>query len=755
MKFVKTAPFYLQVALPVPIRHSFTYLPQQNTTWQDYHVGARVSVPFGKRNMIGIVSRILKNPPSISKDNEKFELKKVTEIIDKDNILTDNIVELVEFASEYYQYPVGGVYFSCLPKLIRQGESLDKYTNKIVFLNTDYNQLKNSKKISKTQEKLFELLAQSSHGVSLFALDKLGVKQRTVDALIAQKWVYVKESPLKDDEDKQVYLKQDLLLLNQEQKICVDTVLEQTSYFNKFKCFLLYGITGSGKTEVYMHLIVEALQQEKQVLILVPEISLTPQTIERFKQRFNTKIAVIHSKISGNTKTKDWLAARDNSAKIIIGTRSAVFTPIQKLGLIIIDEEHDQSFKQQEGFRYNARDLAIIRAQKLNVPIILGSATPSIESVANAITQKYELLTIKQRAGEASLPKIKLLNIKQKKLTCGLSDDLIQLMKQRLQAKQQVLLFLNRRGYAPVIKCSSCDWGAMCPRCNVYYTAHKHNNLMICHYCSSQKQYIKTCPDCHNADLVTYGVGTEQIEEYISDIFKEYVCVRVDRDVIKNKKDLDNVLDKINLHEANILIGTQMLAKGHHFPNVSLVGVLGCDNSLFSTDFRAPERLTQLLLQVSGRAGRSNIESEVIIQTMQPEHQLLQDILHKDYWQIAEDLYRIRTQADLPPANHWALLRAESYNINNTLDFLTLLKKTFNEVVASSGNKINAGLLKVSGPILAPRIKKAGLFRGQLLISCKKRAYLHTILSQFFTIMSDVKSGSVRWSIDIDPQEIY
>ena len=354
---------------------------------------------------------------------------------------------------------------------------------------------------------------------------------------------------------------------------------------------------------------------------------------------------------------------------------------------------------------------------------------------------------------------IKLLNIKQKKLTCGLSDELIALMKQKLQAGQQVLLFLNRRGYAPVIKCSSCNWGAVCPRCNVYYTAHKHNNTMICHYCTSQKPFVKACPDCKNTDLVTYGVGTEQIEEYISQVFKEHVCVRIDRDVIKSKKDLDNALDKINLNQADILIGTQMLAKGHHFPNVTLVGVLGCDNSLFSTDFRAPERLTQLLLQVAGRAGRSDLASEVVIQTMQPEHQLLQDILHKDYWDIATELYRVRELADLPPVSHWALIRAESYNINNTLDFLTALKKILQDLINNqtdkNSDKNKAELIKVSGPVLAPRIKKAGLFRGQLLISCQKRAYLQKTLSQFFTAMSDVKSGSVRWSIDVDPQEIY
>lgn len=753
--------FCIEVALPVPLRNVFSYLPLNKSKDISYYKpGARVKVPFGKREIIGIITKITTHD-QLKKPIE-FELKNILEVLDQENILTPPILDLSSFAAQYYHHPIGEVYFSGIPKAIRQGEDLDKYTNKTVLLNTDSKFLTNNKKLNIAQKKLINLLENNYNGLSVFTLEQLGVSKKTIDSLALDHWVYIKDLDKVDPQsiinpevnpaiNPPAVLKQNLINLNSEQSLAIENILKQTDNLNTFICYLLYGVTGSGKTEVYMHLIYQAQLQNKQVLVLVPEISLTPQTIERFKNRFNTKIAVIHSKIGVTSKAKDWLSAKNNQAGIILGTRSAVFTPIHNLGLIIIDEEHDQSFKQQEGFRYNARDLALVRAKKLNIPIVLGSATPSLESVANVINKKYNLLSIKNRAGNAKPPNIKLLNIKQKKITSGLSDELIKLIKIQLTAGQQVLLFLNRRGYAPVIKCNDCSWGGICDRCNVYYTVHKQDNLMICHCCSVQKKLLNTCPECHSKNLFNYGVGTEQVEDFINNIFKDYVCLRIDRDTTKNKHDLENHLEKINTKTAQILIGTQMLAKGHHFPNVTLVAILDCDNSLFSTDFRAPERLTQLLLQVAGRAGRGDRASEVIIQTMQPEHYLLQDILHKDYWEIAENLYKLREQAQLPPCNSWVLLRAESNNLTKTMDFLHQIKNIFVEL----NSNLSIDQVNIAGPVFAPRVKKAGFFRGQLLFSSAHRLVLQNKIGLLLDKITELKINNIKWSLDVDPQDIY
>lgn len=747
---INTPVFYLEIVLPVPLRQSFTYLPAINSQIGDYNIGARVKVPFGQKLfLIGFIYKI------VLKCSNKFKLKRITELVDSQAILSQDILNLINFAATYYHHPIGEAYFAALPLSLKQGQHLDKFSNKIVKLNTDGDFLKAKKKLTLAQSKLINILTEhqisTQKGLSFFALDKLGIKKSTIDSLADKNWLYIKQGSEVDHKNKIIsaenLLKEKLLILNQEQQLALNQILTNTNNLAKFSCYLLYGVTGSGKTEVYMHLIYEVLLQKKQVLVLVPEISLTPQTVERFKKRFHTKISVIHSKISGNNKTKDWLAADSGQAGIILGTRSAIFTPIKKLGLIIIDEEHDQSFKQQEGFKYNARDLSIIRAARAQIPVILGSATPSIESVANVINKKFEFLTLKSRAGTANLPKIRLLNIKQKHLTSGLSSDLINSIKNKLEAKQQVLIFLNRRGFSPVTKCIICNWGAMCKRCDVYYTLHKQEALLICHYCNSSKKIYTHCPECGNNNLNSYGVGTEQIEEYVTEIFKDYVCLRIDRDTTKNKYDMEHHIEKIKTNSAQILLGTQMLAKGHHFPNVTLVAILDCDSGLFSADFRAPERLVQLLMQVAGRAGRGILASEVLIQTTQPEHQLFQDILKKDYWTIAQELYQIRKQANLPPCNSWGLLHAQSHKLNKTMEFLADLK-------AAVLSQVKLEDIKMIGPIISPKAKKAGLFRGQIIFAGANRKILQEVVSQVIEIMNSLKSSSIRWSIDIDPYDI-
>lgn len=742
--------FYLDVALPVPIRKTFIYLPIDGSDVASYNIGSRVEVSFGTRKLIGIIYNILSDI-SQKMDSDKItlaQLKKVNKILDTENILSITILDLINFAANYYHHPLGEIVSASMPKTIRQGKDLEIISNKLVLLNTDSNFLLQNKNLSKPQVKLIKLLAENNNSLSLFSLNHLGIKQATIDSLQNNNWLKIinKKSADKISTNSNGFIKKQELILNQEQAYAVDKI---SNKLDCFSCFLLYGITGSGKTEIYLQVINKVLHGNKQVLVLVPEISLTPQTVSRFKDRFNTKIAVIHSKISHVTKTHDWLAARNNEAKIIIGTRSAILVPIADLGLIIIDEEHDGSFKQQDGFRYNGRDLAIIRAQKNNIPIILGSATPSIESIANAINKKYEFLELKQRAGGAKLPSIKLLNTKQKKLSSGLSLELLNLIKSKLNNNQQVLIFLNRRGYAPVVKCNDCSWGGICQRCNVYYTLHKQDGVLICHYCDSTKRLMSACPDCGSVDLTSFGVGTEQVEQYLLQFFDKYKTIRIDRDTTKNKHGIEKQLKLINHDEPLILLGTQMLAKGHHFPNVTLVAILDVDNSLFSTDFRAPEKITQLILQVAGRAGRSDKPSEVVIQTNQPEHKLLQDILYKDYWTIAKELYQIRQQALQPPCSYWVLIRAESYDLSKTMRFLKDIRSFANEI------DYDKNFIKILGPILAPRVKKAGMLRGQLLLSSSNRKELHMFIDKLLDKISELKTSSIRWSLDVDPQDIY
>lgn len=749
--------FYIDVALPVPLRNTFVYLPQDNTNLSDYKLGARVQVPFGQRTLVGIIDRIFNNKSEIH-DIDISKLKKISQVLDKENIIPRELLGLISFSAEYYHYYIGEVYAACLPKTLREGAKLTEFTNKIVSLNSDSRFLSNNKKLSESQQRLFEILGEHNNSISLFSLYHLGVKDTTINSMQKNNWVFVKDisnfnNNLVSNDRKHNLLHEQPLRLNIEQQQVVDRI---KASLNQYTGFLLYGITGSGKTEVYLHLIYQVLQNDLQVLVLVPEISLTPQTVNRFKHRFNTKIAVIHSKIVVNTKTQDWMAAKDGSAKIIIGTRSSIFTPVKNLGLIIIDEEHDVSFKQQEGFRYNGRDLAVIRGKRLNIPVLLGSATPSIESVANVINNKYELLKLTMRAGKSKIPKITLLNIKQKTLNSGISEELIQQITIRLKNNEQVLLFLNRRGYAPVLKCNDCSWGAICQRCNVYYTLHKHDEALICHYCMGYKKQPKNCSDCGSVDLTSYGVGTEQIEEYILDKFKKYECVRIDRDTTRKKDDLKKHLDKIHQNKPLILLGTQMLAKGHHFPSVTLVAILDVDSSLFSTDFRAPERIIQLLLQVSGRAGRaddSSKESTVIIQTSQPEHKILQDLLRRDYWDIAKELYEVRRLAGQPPYTAWVLLRAECFDLNKTMKFLNNIKNLSDKILVDKN--ISTAPVRLMGPILAPRVKKAGMLRGQLLISSSNRGSLHKFIDQLLENISELEISSVRWSIDVDPQDIY
>lgn len=531
-------------------------------------------------------------------------------------------------------------------------------------------------------------------------------------------------------------------LLNAEQQQAVETISESR---NTFRTFLLDGVTGSGKTEVYLRTITEILDDDKQVLVLVPEISLTPQTIERFRARFAVPVVALHSNLTELQRLKAWMSARSGRAKIVIGTRSAIFTPFAKLGLIIVDEEHDTSFKQQDRFRYHARDLAIMRANINQIPIILGSATPSLESLLNVKRQRYTYLTLSQRAGSAKLPQYQLLDMRHAKVEEGLSEALLQKIRDHLDLGNQVMLFLNRRGFAPVLYCSQCTWIAGCKRCDTRMVYHHKPSRLKCHHCNSECSVPERCGACGEATLNPVGLGTQRLEQTIEKHFPDVPIIRVDRDNTKRKGSMQALLTQINEQKKAILLGTQMLAKGHHFPQVTLVGIVDADSGLFSADFRAAEQMGQLLLQVAGRAGRAEKPGTVLIQTRHPDHPLLQSLIHQGYQHFSAALLNEREQAVLPPYSYFAVFRAEAYAEQNANRFLTTIKNMCD---------IPADSITVLGPVPALIAKRKGLHCQHLLVKANKRSLLQHFLKDMLQQIDKLGVQSVKWVLDVDPVEV-
>lgn len=515
---------------------------------------------------------------------------------------------------------------------------------------------------------------------------------------------------------------------------------------NSFQVFLLDGVTGSGKTEVYLQAITHTLNQAQQILVLVPEIGLTPQTIARFRERFSVPVVALHSKLKNKERLIAWAKTKSGEAKIIIGTRSAIFSPFAHLGLIIIDEEHDLSFKQQDGFRYHARDLAIMRAHFQQIPIVLGSATPALETLHNARQKRYHHLQLPERAGKAVSPRMSILDIRNLPLEEGFSKPLLQTMEQHLQAGDQVMLFLNRRGFAPVLMCHGCGWMAECLRCDRRMTYHQQPLRLHCHHCDARKKIMSQCAACGGKELHAVGLGTERLEHALEKYFPHFSIARIDRDSTQRKGKMEEILDHIQNGTHQILIGTQMLAKGHHFPNVTLVAIIDADSGFFSTDFRSLERMGQLLLQVAGRAGRVEKPGTVLIQTRHPDHPLLQSLIHQGYPPFAVSLLEDRAKAILPPYTFFALFRAEARNLHTAEHFLQKIK-TLLALPPS---------IQLLGPIPAPMPRRAGYHRAQLLVQAKHRPELHPFLTNLLKQIEKLKSKqTVRWSLDIDPLEMW
>lgn len=530
------------------------------------------------------------------------------------------------------------------------------------------------------------------------------------------------------------------LPLNTAQAHAVRDVLAN---LNHYHAFLLDGVTGSGKTEVYLQVIADVLKAGKQVLVLVPEISLTPQTIARFESRFTIPIAVLHSSIAEKKRMLAWYAAKTGEAKIIIGTRSAVFTPFANLGLIIVDEEHDTSFKQQDRFRYHARDVAIKRANLLQIPIVLGSATPSFESLLNVNRERYTKLALPERAGVAVMPAYHFVDLNREEITEGLSSSLIHAMQHHLKAGNQVMLFINRRGFAPVLYCTECAWVASCQRCDARLVYHRSPARLQCHHCDARRPIPKKCDAC-KGEVVPVGIGTQRLEETLMSLFPTTPIIRIDRDTTKQKDAMENLLTDVHAGTPAILLGTQMLAKGHHFPRVTLVGIIDADSGLFSADFRAAEQMGQLLLQVAGRAGREAVQGTVLIQTRHPEHPLFQLLIQHGYTAYADQLMAERQIADLPPYSHFAIFKAEAH-----------AEKTANDFLLSIKSLKQLGHIKVIGPVPALLSKRKGLYCQHLILKATSRSSLHHHLKHVLTHLTERNTKQpAKWVLDVDPIEI-
>jgi len=533
------------------------------------------------------------------------------------------------------------------------------------------------------------------------------------------------------------------LALNTEQQHAVDAVLAA----HGFAPFVLAGVTGSGKTEVYLQLIAAKLALGLQALVLVPEISLTPQTVARFASRFAEPIALLHSGLTDKQRLIAWSAAARGEARIVIGTRSAVFAPMPHCGLIILDEEHDQSFKQQSGFRYSARDLAVVRAKNRAIPLVLGSATPSLETLYNVKRQRYQRLSLTQRAGQAVPPTMQVLDLRNKDCHEGLSDELIQIMQEHLQQQGQVLLFLNRRGFAPILLCHHCGWVSKCARCDARMTLHVQPRYLLCHHCHEVQIPPRICPHCHQGELITLGLGTERIEQTLQKLFPLHNTIRIDRDSTTRKGSLEKMLAQMHSGEAHILVGTQMVAKGHHFRNLTLVAIVDADTGLFSSDFRATEKMAQLLMQVAGRAGREQRQGQVLVQTHQPDHPLLVTLLEQGYDAFAEKVFAEREATGLPPYSHLALIRADAKKREYAMAFLQEAKQL---IVQSSLKEFLA-----LGPVPALMERKAERFHAQLLLQSMNRRYLQQQLRPVVQRISQLPHAKkVRWSLDVDPQDV-
>ncbi len=728
-----------RVALDTPLRRLFDYLAPVQATVQPA-AGARVRVPFGRQRRVGVITELAEQselPPA--------RLKPILEVLDASPVLDATLQELLRWAADYYHHPLGEVLAGALPRGLRLGATASAREERWVLTapGTAAATAGEPRRAPKQRALLAFLLEQRA--VPASALDARFVAWReAARALTARGWIASVEVDLEPVPSRAPAVRIEGPALLPEQSEAVAAILTARE---RFGAFVLHGITGSGKTEVYLRVIEQVLRAGRRALVLVPEIGLTPQLLERFRQRFEAPMALLHSALTDQERLRAWRDAFSGHARIVLGTRSAVFAPLPQLGVIVVDEEHDPSFKQHEGgFRYSARDLAVMRARYAAVPVVLGSATPALETLHNALSGRYLRLTLGRRAAQARPPTLKLIDLRAHAVRGGLSTPAVLAIERHLAEQGQVLVFLNRRGYAPTLLCTGCGWIAPCRDCDARLTVHLAAGRLRCHHCGADLPLPARCPQCGFA-VKPVGQGTERVEETLGALFPSAPIARLDRDVVRRAGEAEGVMRRMSSGEARILVGTQMVTKGHDFPNVTLVVVLNADQGLFSTDFRAPERLAQTIVQVAGRAGRGARAGEVLIQTEFPDHPLLTHLLAQGYDGFARAALEERAQAAWPPFSRLAALRDSARTAEAALAFLTQARGLARHLPFG---------VRLLGPVPAAMHKRAGRYHAQLLIESRERRPLHAFLDEWLPAVEQLKSArAVRWSLDVDPIELF
>ena len=727
----------VEVLIPIPLMEKFSYLPPKNNS-KLLKQGSRVLVPFGKRTLVGVVWSFSERDKS---SNRKY--KYIKEILDEVPLLDSNSISLAEWSSRYYHYPLGEIISYFFPPSLRKGKEAKFRESKYLELTSKGSFLEEETLTrAPSQQKLISILKDKKE-MTLKSAQAFGISNAAVNGLIEKGFVnrFSRElSPYKKLENKQLSSPKQL---NPEQNKAVNAIKKAK---DKNITYLLDGITGSGKTEVYLQAIQEIVNEGKQALILIPEIGLDPQAEERFREYFGDRVMSFHSAKNEREKVDAWLGASRGLVDIIIGTRSSVFLPMKNLGIIVVDEEHDLSFKQMEKFRYSARDMALYRAKLEKIPVVLASATPSLETLKNVKEEKYKVLKLNKRATGANLPTYHAVDLKGKELHEGLSKELLEATQTELDKGNQVLIFLNRRGYAPSMICKACGWISNCDRCDALMTVHKNPLKLHCHHCEAQKPYPSRCPSCGSNDFLTYGFGTERVEEFLRGYFPDTKTLRIDSDSTRKKESLNEYFDEIKKGEPIILLGTQLLAKGHHFPNVTLVGIIDADSGLFSADFRGSERVAQLMTQVAGRAGRDKKPGRVILQSYCLDHPQIEEIITGSYEKFAKKLLEERKSYKINPLSIQAKIFAESPKSLVSRDFiLKLLNQSKIEKQISSN-------VRIVGPLPSIMEKKSGVYRWELSIFSSSRSNLHKFLDVMQSRLYEPKlTKQVRWSIDVDP----
>lgn len=720
----------IQCSLPLPIYSKFDYSAAE---FSEVLIGSRVVVPFGNKESVAIVMNT-----SLLSTHEK-KLKSIKAVLDVKPVLSKPLITFLKWVADYYMQPIGEVVFLALPSYLKKGAELkNTMQSRWELSSNEYESLNLSKK-APSQFKVLNALSKSP--LTSYELKNVCNSWRTtIKALMNKNFVIEKQV----EQFSHNFQKQELLSLNTEQQFTADRIKQSIGLFS---VHLIDGITGSGKTEVYFDVMQQVIDNNQQVLFMLPEIGLTNAFIKRLCERFGNEIAVIHSGKTAWQRYVAWDQVKRGAAKILVSTRSGVFVDFNDLGLIVIDEEHDSSYRQEDGVYYHGRDCAVKRAQLENIPVLMGSATPSIETLKNCEDGHYQKYELNQRAKSSNLATMRIINTLDKPLQAGCSVTLRKAITQHLEDKGQIILFLNRRGFAPILMCHDCGWRKLCPQCDTQMSLHKSINKMVCHHCGVQHFIPQSCDDCGSKDIQHYGIGTQQLEEKIKTLYPDVLVERIDRDSTRQKNEFDQKLAKLQAGESGIYIGTQMLAKGHDYAGITLVGILNMDQGLHSTQYRATERLAQTVIQVSGRAGRGEKAGEVLLQTDFPEHEIMGDLVQQDYRSIANRLLQERALLNLPPYLKVIMFRADGLSLDHVEDILIKIKNCIEQKQMTSINCV--------GPFPSYLKKQEGRFRAQMYCHSKQIKELRIAIKTLMPELLKLKKPThTKWRVDVDPMDL-